>query len=159
MATVTIGGNDYTTIADVATADLYLAASAAYAELWTALSVDSKGQALVGSTRRFDRLNWLDGATPTAEQDVIDASIILAAQISEDPSVAQGEGTGSNIKTVGAGSAKVVFFRPEIGKAFTADIQALISPFLDVTRLTAESIGGSDDSESLEDYSIVHGIA
>jgi len=159
MATVTISGNDYTTIADVATADLYLAASAAYAALWTALSVDAKGQALVGSARRFDRLDWLDGATPTAEQDVIDASIILAAQISVDPSVAQGEGTGSNLKAAGAGSAKVEFFRPEIGKAFTADIMALISPFLVTARLIAESIGGSADSESLEDYSIVHGVA
>ncbi len=159
MATVTIGGNDYTTIADVAAADLYLAASALYAASWAALTTDAKGQALVGSTRRFDRLNWIDDPAPITEQDVIDASIILAAQISIDASVSTGEGTGSNLKVAGAGSAKVEFFRPELGKAFTADIMALLSPFLVSANLVAENIGGSDDSESLENYSIVHGVA
>ncbi len=159
MATVTIGVTDYTTIADVAAADLYLAASALYAASWAALTTDAKGQALVGSTRRFERLTWTDGATPTTEQDVIDASIILAAQISLDASVSTGEGTGSNLKVAGAGSAKVEFFRPEIGTAFTADIMALISPFLVSAKLVAENIGGSADSESLEDYTIVNGMA
>jgi hypothetical protein len=159
MATVTIGGTPYTTIADVADADLYLAASALYAASWAALTTDSKGQSLVGSTRRFERLNWIDDPAPITEQDVIDASIILAAQISLDASVATGEGTGSNLKGAGAGSAKVEFFRPEIGKAFTADIMALLSPFLESAKLVAEAIGGSDDSESLENYTIVHGVA
>jgi hypothetical protein len=144
MVDVTVGSETYTgNFANQATADLYLNASAQYAAPWAALTEDAKGRALISSTRRFERENWIGDVLPLAEQDVIDASIILAAQIAANPSTATGGGTGSNIKAAGAGSARVEFFRESANAPFTEDVAALIAPFLAVTTITGESFGGS----------------
>lgn len=144
--TVTIGGSDYDALANQGTADTYLAADSLYAALWAALTEDDKGRALVSAYRRFLRLPWADDTLPEAEQDVIDASILLAAQISQDAAVATGAGTGSNTRRVKAGSAEVEFFKPQKGALFTADVMAMIRPFLATTTSAGEAIGGSDET-------------
>jgi hypothetical protein len=142
MVDVTVGSDTYTgNFADQAAADLYLNASAQYAAPWAALTEDEKGRALVSSTRRLVRENWIGDVLPLTEQDVIDASIILAAQIAAKPATATGAGTGSNVKVAGAGSARVEFFRETATAPFTKDIGALIAPF--VTKITGSSFGGS----------------
>lgn len=144
---VTIGGDTYDALADQATATLYLNAEVLYAAFWATLTADQQGQALVSSYRRLLRLNWIGGALPDTEQNVIDASIILAAQIAQKPATSTGGGTGSNIRAAGAGSARVEFFKPVQGKIFTDDIMALLRPFLAATgSAAAESYGGSDVS-------------
>lgn len=142
--TVTIGGVNYQALATQGTADTYLAADSRYNADWAALSEDDKGRALVTSYRRFTQLSWQDDILPETEQDVIDASILLAAQISASPKVATGAGTGSNIRAAGAGPARVEFFKPTKGKVFTTDILAMIRPFLAATSSTGEAIGGDD---------------
>jgi hypothetical protein len=153
MVDVTVGSDTYTgNFANQATADLYLNASAQYAAPWAALTEDAKGRALISSTRRLERETWINGdVLPLTEPDVIDASIILAAQIAAKPAVATGSGTGSNIKVAGAGSARVEFFRGQDGAQFTEDVSALIAPFLAVTKITGESFGGSCDTITDDD--------
>lgn len=172
MVTVTINLIDYDVYADADTADDFLAADFARAAAWTALTADQKSQALVTSTRRLDRLKWLgtisdpgvqplefprdglvdcdgndlaDGTTP---QDLIDASIILAADISVKPALGSDTRTDSNIKRVRADKVEVEFFRAQGGAILSKQLMELLSCFLAGASLVgfAETFGTDADS-------------
>lgn len=116
MAKVYIDVNVYDSFADIDHADAYLAADVTRAALWGALGEDDKGRALVTATRLLLRQSWIDG-TPSLETppDVVkDAAALIAADVVAKPAVADGA-NGSNVKAVGAGSARVEFFRPVEG--------------------------------------------
>lgn len=175
MATVTIGAVMYDVYADVADADLYLAADFSRAAPWDALSTDEKGQALVTSTRRFDRLQWLgtitdiltpqplefprdglvdcddvalpDGTTP---QDVIDASILFAADIAVTPSLDDDSSTSSNIKRVVAGSVEVEFFRASGGVILPKSVFEMVSCFLSGNAVVLAEATGVDAVSTTE---------
>ncbi len=155
MATVTIGSETYDVYADVAEADAYLAADFGRAAAWDDLDTDEKSQALVTSTRRFDRLKWQgtmtdpltpqpldfprnglvdcegmplpDGTTPI---EITNGSIIFAADISIKPSLSVDSSTDSNLKRVKAGSVEVEFFRAQGGVILPKDVFELVSCFL-----------------------------
>ncbi len=116
MPTVEIGGNDYPAYADIAFADLYLAADALRAARWAAITdPDTKGRYLVSATRLLQRLCWTDGAPdPTVDPVLVaisEATSLMAADIALKPATGDSASTGTDIKRAKAGSAEVEFFR------------------------------------------------
>lgn len=166
MVTITIGANNYEAYADVATADVFLAADSRLNAIWTAADTDTKSRALVTSTRLIDRQDWKGTKTVDTQplewprtgvvdrdgnaldpgvipQEIIDGSIILAALIVEDPTLAEATSTGSNTKRVKAGSAEVEFFRPQVGTRFPIILHELFGDLLE-----SSSFGSSSGSRS-----------
>lgn len=137
LQTLTINGRSYTAYASVAEADAYLAVDPTRCAAWSDLSETTRASHLVAATRRLDLLRWSGskasdsqaaewprtGATDngtavddaTVPQKVEDATILLAGSIALDASTANAGTSGSNVKAVGAGSARVEFFRPSKG--------------------------------------------
>jgi len=122
VATVEIAGNDYPAYADVDFADEYLAGDFSRASAWAALGADPKGTALVSATRLLQRQLWRAGAPATDDPPAVvaEAASLLAADIASKPGLVDGGSTGSNVKAVGAGSARVEFFRPTAGTPLPA---------------------------------------
>jgi hypothetical protein len=59
------------------------------------------------------------------------AQSLWALDLSQDPSKANSQGVGgTNISSVGAGSAKVSFFRPEDKGRFSPAVSRLLTPYL-----------------------------
>lgn len=116
--------------AGVDTADEYLD-GAFHADNWRALDDDSKGRALITSTRTLDRQIWLGEKSNPAQaldwprtntgvagvvddqipQDIIDASIELALSLTQGSNVQNVQSTDSNISSLRAGSAAITYFR------------------------------------------------
>lgn len=139
ISTISIGGNDYTSYASVAEADIRLAIDPVRQATWDALTDDQKGTYLIAATNRLDLLNWAGEKTGGASQEnqwprtgvtypdgtavsttevpteVENATIVLAGSIAIDTTTADYGATGKNIKSVKAGSAQVQFFRREYG--------------------------------------------
>ncbi len=115
MAVIVIGGANYDGYATVAEADTYLAADASRAVAWALLDADAKGRALMSGTRLLERQCWESGTAPDPTGVIIeplrDATILLAADISVDPSKGDSGSTATNLKRAKAGSAEVEFFR------------------------------------------------
>lgn len=133
MPTVDIGGTEYAVYADVATADAYLAADFTRAAIWDALTEDQKEMALVTATRVLQSLAWIDGV-PSTEAPVItaveQACAVFACDIATNPTLADSPSGGSNVKSVGAGSARVEFFGPTTGTPLPPAVFRLISSML-----------------------------
>lgn len=133
MPVLVISGNNYEVYADAAYADAYLAADVARSSVWAALTNDDKSKALVSSTRLLLRQNWLSGeapATDAAPDAVKDATCLLAADIAVKPTLADTGSTSSNVKSVGAGSARVEFFAPVPGAPLPAAVWTLLRELL-----------------------------
>lgn len=133
MATITIGTNTYPSFVTVAEADDYLAADVERAATWEAREDDEKGRGLVSATRFLLRLEWAD--TPpdpdgTPPQVVKDACCLLAADMLTNPTLYSNPSTASNVKSAGAGSAKVEFFRPQSGTPLPTLIWSMLGPLL-----------------------------
>ena len=151
--TITIGANNYSAYIDQADADAFLAADASRYVAWAALSDDQKKINIVTASRRLDRLNWKgtltdpttpqplawprdsvgvsgldDGETPQA---VLDACAFLAGDLALDSSEADKLNQGKNIKAVGAGSARVEFFKPTDGPKLKGPILELLRQYLE----------------------------
>lgn len=134
IATVTLNGVDYPVYADVAFADEYLAADVARAALWSALTADDKKRGLVTSTRLLQRQSWRAGV-PSLDDPLLvvqQAASLLAADIAVKPALGDSASTGSNVKAVGAGSAKVEFFRPTAGAVLPSAAYDLLRGLLGV---------------------------
>ncbi len=137
LSTITINSIDYVAYASVAEADAYLAIDPLRSAAWAALSADEKGAALVAATRRLDLFRYTGTKTDSAQlnewprtgatrgdtaftatdevpQSIEDAASLLAGSIVLDATASE-KGSGSNVKEVGAGSAKVAFFKPVKG--------------------------------------------
>lgn len=134
MATETINGKDYPVYADVAFADEYLGGDVRRAPLWEALDADTQKRALVTSTRVLWAMRWVDGppdidAPPEVVQQ---AAALLAVDYGTTPAAAS-TSAGSNVKAVGAGSARVEFFEPTGARATALvpyDVLALLQGLL-----------------------------
>lgn len=173
MVTVVIDSVNYEAYADQATADTFLAADLRLNPIWIALSEDDKGRALVTATRVLDRQEWKGeetnpGVQPlawprtgvtdadgnpvddsTIPQQIIDGSIFLAAFIAEDPTLGEAEDTGTNVEEVQAGSARVKFFRPQVGQRFPIILHELFGEFLEASNAGiagARSFGTDQES-------------
>jgi len=146
---VTIGGNNYDVYANVATADIYLAADIQYSAIWSAASTDTKSSALVSATRKLDCQEWLGEKTVPAQplefprtgisgvddsvvpEEIIEASIILAAMSVQNSSALNKSSTENLIKKVKAGSAETEFFRStQKATLFPTNVQCLVDDLL-----------------------------
>lgn len=89
-------------------------------------------------------------------KDIKEAQYNLAFEMSQDPESAASAGQGSNVKSVGAGSAKVEFFRPESNTIrFPVQVQSLLKCYL--AGSTALSMiggfrGGADNPSTFDTY-------
>lgn len=150
MATVSIGGTDYTVYQDETEADEYFNGSSDY-DTWNAFTSDEKKRALVSSTRLIDRQSWqgekegdpqelafprtgvvdcsgnaVDAST-TLEK-VEEASLMLALDIADGTPVQSNATTEDLTQTLKAGSVMITNFRATEGSAsrFPLDVMELI---------------------------------
>lgn len=155
-ATLTIGAVNYTVYALTADplqdANDYFAAHLDAAE-WAAATDDKKKQALITAQRAIDREEWSGeelvpgqgtdwprtGATRYGEtvadgtpDDIALGEFELALYLLKDASLIAKTSTASNIKSVGAGSAKVDFFYPLPGSTtkWPLPVSLLLVPYL-----------------------------
>lgn len=115
---VTIATVDYDAFQTLEGADEYLAADIARAVAWAGYTDDDKGRGLVSATRMMLALPWCDTAPdPTVDQDspIPEVCAMLAADLIAKPALQADASGTSNIKSVGAGPAKVEFFAPVDG--------------------------------------------
>jgi hypothetical protein len=134
-ATVDIGAETYDVYADVDFADIYLAADVLRADFWASLTTaGDKERPLVSATRLLQRLQWKDGVPDiTAPPEVVKAATaLLAADIAALPKLGDSGSTSSNVKAVGAGSARVEFFRPVEGSPLPSAAFDLLRDLLGV---------------------------
>lgn len=144
MATVEIAGEDYPSYIELDDADLYLAADALRADAWALLDDERKGQGLVSATRLLQRQSWVAGEPPATDDAlpaVQAATALLAADITAKPALGDSAATASNVKAVGAGSARVEFFRPTEGYVLPAAAFALLRGLLGVPPGDLSSVG------------------
>jgi hypothetical protein len=139
--TVDIGAETYDVYADVDFADIYLAADVLRSPIWDALTVaGDKEKALVTATRLLTRLQWKDGVpditAPPAE--VQQAAALLAADIAAQPKLGDSASSGSNVKSVGAGPARVEFFRPVEGNVLPSAAFDLLRDLLGLPLSTSD---------------------
>lgn len=183
ISTITIGSDTFSVYAltadPVADADSYLAAK--IGSTWSTASTLQKQQALVSAARMMDRaVSWSgdktvdaqprewprdgakdgcngdeavpDGTTPDA---IAHGEFELADALFLDATVQASTGTGSNVKSVKAGSAKVEFFT---GTAGTTDetrlptvVNDLVSCFIEGSAVAGGSFG-TDDADGDPGY-------
>lgn len=153
--TVTVGGNEYDVYAEVATADDYLEAEFSDAATrWrdaTLTDADAKARALVSATRLLDRQMWAGSKTSDDQelawprtgtgisdvdedvvpQDIINASILIAADINNGVDISGSSSTDERIRSQTAGSVSISYFRDNSGGTrFPTAIQELLSKYL-----------------------------
>lgn len=169
VSTLTIGANTYSVYA--LTADPIADAKAYFAgrlgtSSWDSADSTTQKTALVTAVRFLDRgvlwsgvqtdpttpqpLQWpRDSATcrgdsvtdNTVPDNIVHGEFELALALLEDEAIQDGTGSGSNVKEVGAGSAKVVFFRPTQGDATETRFPTVVSELV-VCYQAGSSLGG-----------------
>lgn len=172
MATITIDTTNYTAYASVSDANKYLGGEFSDAAVrWrdaTLTDDDAKGRALVSATRLLNRQLWpgekTDGedqtdAWPrtstgisgldedTVPQDIIDASVLIAADINNGVNVTGSTTTDDRIRRQQAGSVSIEYFRDnDGGTRFPTAIQELLAPYLagGSTMVSAVLASGTD---------------
>lgn len=153
--TVTVSGADYDVYAPVADADAYLAAEFSDAATrWrdaTLTDADAKARALVSATRLIDRQRWAGTKTDTDQAlawprtgtgltdveddviplDIINASILIAADINNGVNVTGSSSTDDRVRSQSAGSVSISYFRDlDGGTRFPTAIQELLGRFM-----------------------------
>lgn len=180
IVTIDIDGNTYQSYATVADADERLLVDASRGVAWGKLTPRARGVALVGATRRLDLMDWAgakaggddsqelawprtgvtypDGtavASVGVPSAVRDATILLAGTMVTVPAAGDAGSSSSNIKSVGAGSARVEFFRPTQGVALRDETAyALLAPFLAATAggvVSGACVTGNEGTSSFTD--------
>jgi len=172
--TVTIGGNEYDVYADLATADVYLAAEP-NAALWREDNEEENSRALVSATRIFNRLPWkgskteadqalawprtetgVDGVEDDAiPQAIIDGSIELANAIRNGYDASNLASTASGIKRQKAGSVEIEYFAggsATEGQRLPLPVMELIDDYLagDDADFPSTIASGTDGASSFE---------
>ena len=94
---------------------------------WRALVPDDQKRSLIVAMRYLEAQTWDPTTAPDfATRDGIPAFAVaefeLAALIADDPTITQEQDQGTNIRSVGAGSARVDFFNPTSAQFGTAPI-------------------------------------
>lgn len=112
-------------------------------DAWTALASDDlKKRTLAAAVRYFNSLTWATAYNTFALRDVIPAfapaEYELAVLICDDASVLAATDSGSNVKTLGAGSARIEFWRP----SSTLDGNATVLPTV-VDRLVGQYLASA----------------
>lgn len=182
---VIVGTNSYVTIAE---ADSYLADSAR-ASAWAFLGTSQKTSALITATRMLETVTWQGQKTNPLQTlawprsgvidrygqpvdssvvptDIKNGQIELAFDVSQDPTLATQESSGSNIESVRAGSAGVSFFRPTIGSRLPFAAWAIIGQYASGGAAAGEFglpvVGGTDEESTFADgtpYTVDDGLS
>ena len=154
----------------------YLAAK--LGSTWATATTLQQQQAIITATRMLDRavtwdgtktvstqaLQWpRDGVTNqcttsavtdgTVPDDIAYAMFLLANQLFVDSTIADGSGTGSNVKRVKAGSAEVEFFSPTIETSSDLRLPRAVNDLAKCFIASTGTFGGSfgtttDDAET-----------
>lgn len=135
-------------------ADEYLGGSLRWSTTWAGATPDNQSRALVDGTRYIDSFTWAgtrtSGAQPldwprtgvtyadgtavdpaSVPDEVVEATYLLAAMLTANPKALETTPTqAGNIAEVGAGTARVKFFRPLAGGVMADAILALLGQFL-----------------------------
>jgi len=156
-------------------ADEWFNADVQWAATWAALTPDQKARALVSATRALDQLFWegtkvspsqplewpRDGADyhdgtavpggTFVPDEVVEATYILGMMLHNKPSLlSQSTATAANVAEVGAGTARVKFFRPLVVSVLPLEIASLLTQFLGTVSSTGTGpsyvTGASDES-------------
>ena len=165
-----VGSNSYGSRAE---ADTYFNDSLRKAE-WSALTTSTKDQGLIEATRVFERQTWA-GEKESPSQDLAfgrtgltgkEGEVLTPAETLEIAKEAQFEyaifliadidqldqrdATGTNIKKVEAGSAKVTYFKSSNGSRFPLIVQDLIGSFFGGDKSSGASgiVSGNADCSS-----------
>lgn len=164
--TVSIGSDDYTSYADLDTADTYLAASVTV-QGWSTATDDTKGKGLVSATRLLDRQLWATGYTTFDERLAIPAIVNACCELagmfidgSTDPLTSST--TVQTTQSLKAGSVAITYFRidPNLAARFPTIIQELVGPYLagNANTVATAYIGGTDVCSGFETYDLVSGL-
>lgn len=151
VATITVGTNSFVTDAE----SLTILEEFVHAGAWsTALN---RVTSLITAYYDITNLTLIDPDTSlpvdasSAPTAVKQAQSLLAFDFSQKPALATASGQGgTNVKSVGAGSARVGFFRPEDPTRFPTIVQRLLAPFLTSTSgsLAGSCATGTDGTSS-----------
>lgn len=171
---IVVGTDTYISVAD---ANIYLKL-AIHADSWSSASSGDKEKALVTATRQLDRQNWEgskyeDAPTQvldfprsglvddegdevdetTVPQQIIDATCELGLALLDNTQLQDESSTGSNIKSLKAGSAEIEYIRATSGKRFPTIVDELIGLWLTAGSGSATALAGpfvsGADNESL----------
>ncbi len=121
---------------------------------WEALVAADRKRAQLSAAAFLDRQVWTDDYDTFAERDALEAfqlaSYELAVLIVDDPDVVAVADQGTNIQSVGAGSATVTYFNPTSARAGSAPklppiLMDLVGAYL-ATGTTGGPQGGSSQS-------------
>ena len=139
MGQVTVAGTTVLTFGTLAAADTYFK-TALGGTGWLGASSGDRAKALVSATRWLTRLGVTDGTSalaPSANDVGVPTDVMLGAYELSDALLLDVEqqakqGTGSNVKSVGAGSTRVEFFRSTTDTAPPLPLVAwqLLAPYL-----------------------------
>lgn len=126
--------SDFTVYASIDTADTYMDA-AIHGDLWRAATDDTKGRALVTSTRLLDRQLWKAAyntyALRLAVPAIVSASIEIALALIQGSPVQDSSTMIEKVKELAAGSVRIINFRGvEIPVRFPQIVQELLGPYL-----------------------------
>jgi hypothetical protein len=187
VSALVVGTNTYVTLAE---SNTYLGDSVR-AAAWDFLDDDSKMKALITAARIFEKQAWegeptnppqalhfpATGVTDkydnpvdpnTVPQPIKDGQIEFAFDLSQDASLETTGGTGSNVQSLGAGSARISYFRPTGGvdgtgsPRFSPDVLELIGPYLSGSGELAQPFASGTDVTSVltdgSDYDFNRGL-
>jgi len=121
---------------------------------WAALSSDDQKKTLIAALRALDAQAWdPDVAGTFVLRDAIaafpQASYELAVMIADDPTITQAQDQGTNVRAVGAGSARVEFFNPTSAQFGTAPIlPPTIMRSIGQYLASASSSGGAPEGQA-----------
>ena len=171
---LTVGTNSYI---NVANADTYFE-HMIHADSWRAADDTVKENALITATSWLDRQDWegekyqdapaqvldfprsglIDSEGNAVDetavpQEIFDATCELGLILILDNEAQDSSGTGSNIKILEAGSAKIQYFRAEGGSRFPTIVDELIGLWLtagsgSATALAGPFVSGADNESS-----------
>lgn len=92
-------------------------------------------------------------------QALKEAQFELAFEINADPDIELSQGSASNLKAVGAGSARIEYFRAqENTRRFPVPVQALLAPFLAGGAVSAGVRGGANGVSTFECWPAGYGL-
>lgn len=123
-------------------------------DAWNLLTDDQKKKTLARAVRFLNAQAWTEDADTFAEREALlvnsvsvfhQAQYDLAVLISDDPDVVAQVDQGSNIASLGAGSASISFFNPTTKNA---DVLPPVLMRLVGSYLALSSLAGPDGGES-----------
>ena len=161
------------------------------AQVWFDIEPDVQDRSIVGAFREIEKARYVgvrtggdsqvtqfprDGIVNNDDIDrsgdapapieVQEAQMEYAFEMSQDPELEGKSSSGSNVKSVGAGSAKVAFFQPgrdasgNKGTRFPTIVQRLLGSFLAGTniRVTATGTDGESSFTECDEFGLSEGF-